>query len=350
MNVKSWNFFAAALVAMLIGLPATANDTDVVGSFRDHIKSADVKSSLKSAAQKSIDAFAEDSPADAITEGLIAIYPEYGKAVDSAEGEDVDAAVRLLEPLTKSDDQFLAADASFFLARMLMNNERFEAALPLLDSLKGDLLDHTVHSGVSDYFMGVAHAGLLDNQKAIESFTSFIDTNPDAPERMRVSAWRQIQKLQSISSGKLDDVYQRMDYSRRRLDLEETGESTQEQQEKVVTMLTKLIKEAEKKECSGSCKNCKKSGDSKPSGGKKKSGANKPQQQKKSQSGKNAKAQDGKAIVKTYEDTPASPWSRLRDRSRDPANNAIKDKLPAKYRDIVEKYMEKANGAEDSQK
>ncbi len=115
-------------------------------------------------------------------------------------------------------------------------------------------------------------------------------------------------------------------------------------------MLTKLIKEAEKKECSGSCKNCNKPGQNKPSAGKKPQQANnKPSQQKKSQSGKNAKAANGKAVVKTYEDVPASPWSRLRDRSRDPANNAIKEKLPAKYRDIVEKYMEKANGEPEGQ-
>jgi len=49
-------------------------------------------------------------------------------------------------------------------------------------------------------------------------------------------------------------------------------------------------------------------------------------------------------VRKSYDDSPASPWSRLRDRSRDPANNAVKEKLPARYRDIVEKYIEAANG------
>jgi hypothetical protein len=53
-------------------------------------------------------------------------------------------------------------------------------------------------------------------------------------------------------------------------------------------------------------------------------------------------------VQKSYDDSPASPWSRLRDRSRDPANNAVKEKLPARYRDIVEKYIEAANG--DGQK
>lgn len=343
MSVRNWNFLTAALLALSFCMPSLAGETDVVNSFRDHIESLDVAADQKSSAEKRIDAFADDAPSDAITEGLIAIYPEYGTAIDSSEDADVTKASELLTPMTESKDKFLAADASFFLARMLMNDEQFEAALPLLGNLKKEFADHTVHTGTSDYFMGVAHAGLLENQKAIDSFVSFLESNPDAPERMRVSAWRQVQRLQKIKDGELDDIHQRMEYSRRRLGLEKTNDPTQGEQEKVVKMLTKLIKKAEKKECSGSCKNCKKSGDSKPSSGGKKQQANK-SQQKKSQSGKNAKAADGKAIVKTYEDTPASPWSRLRDRSRDPANNAIKEKLPAKYRSIVEKYMEKANG------
>jgi hypothetical protein len=71
----------------------------------------------------------------------------------------------------------------------------------------------------------------------------FLSENPGAPERMRVSAWRQIQQIRSIKEGKLDDVYQRMDYSRRRLAQIETGDQTQEQQDKIIGMLTKMIKE-----------------------------------------------------------------------------------------------------------
>ncbi|QEG20831.1 tetratricopeptide repeat protein [Mariniblastus fucicola] len=349
MSVNRWNFLTAALLGMFLCLPSVAAETDVVDSFRDHVQSLDVKDSQKSLAEESIDAFSEDSPGEAITAGLIAIYPEYGTAIDSSEVDDSEKTVKLLKPLTESADKFLAADSSFFLARTLMNEEQFESALPLLESLKKNYADHTMHTGTSDYYLGVAHAGLLENQKAIDSFVEFLDSNPDAPERMRVSAWRQVQGLQTIEEGKLDDVHQRMEYSRRRLDLEKTDDPTQVEQEKVVTMLTKLIKEAEKKECSGSCKNCNKPGENKPSAGKKPQQASKKPQQKKSESGKNAKAADGKAVVKTYEDTPASPWSRLRDRSRDPANNAIKEKLPAKYRDIVEKYMEKANGEPSGQ-
>ena len=64
----------------------------------------------------------------------------------------------------------------------------------------------------------------------------------------------------------------------------------------------------------------------------------------KSQKGGSSSNANGKVVQKSYDGSPASPWSRLRDRSRDPANNAIKEKLPARYRDIVERYYEAANG------
>ena len=154
-----------------------------------------------------------------------------------------------------------------------------------------------------------------------------------------VSAWRQVQQLQSIKAGQLDDVYQRMDYSRRRLQLLETDEATQDQQNKIVKMLTKLIKEAEKKECS----NCKGGKCDKP-GGKpgQQQAQSKPGQSKSSKGGSSSNA-NGKAVVKEFENLPTSPWSRLRERSRDPANNAIKEKLPARYREVVERYMKALN-------
>ena len=197
--------------------------------------------------------FGQESP-DAVTEGLIQLYPKYSQAVESSDTQDVEAAVELLSPLANSKDKFLAADASFYLARTLMNDERFEDAMPRLKQLIGDLSEFTAHQGNAQYFIGVAQAGLLQNDEAVQSFMQFLQFNPDAPERLRVSAWRQVQQIQSIREGKLDDVYQRMDYSRRRLELIETDKATQTEQDKIVKMLTALIKEEEKKECSSNCK------------------------------------------------------------------------------------------------
>ncbi len=334
--------FIATCSLTFANRPAADSDSDVVASFLKHIDGlVQLDSAKRELAKKTVTELVNE-PVDALTEGLLAVYPEYSSAVESSDNEDVTAAVELLSPLADSDDKFLAADASFYLARTLMNAERFEDALPRLEKITRDLADFTVHQGAAQYFIGVAQAGMLKNDQAIESFMQFLQFNPDAPERLRVSAWRQVQQLQAIQDGKLSDVHHHMDFSRRRLQLTETGESTQQEQSEIVKMLATLIKEQEKKECNSSCKKGGKS-----EANKKEASGEKPEQKpgsSKSQKGGTSSNPNGQVVKKSYDDSPASPWSRLRDRSRDPANNAIKEKLPARYRDIVEKYYEAANG------
>ena len=199
-----------------------------------------------------------------------------------------------------------------------------------------------MHADNAIYFHGVAQAGLLKNKEAIQTFTKFLRTAENAPERLRVGAWRQIQQLETIRSGQLPDIHQRMVFSENRLKREKTDDITQDQQDKIVKMLAKLIKEQEKKECSScksNCKNSQKQGEQKPGQGQQ---AGKPSQGK-SNKGGTSNNPNG-TVRREFDDGPASPWSRLRERSRDATNTAVKEKLPAKYRDIVEKYRDKASG------
>lgn len=245
---------SSCVVAMLMCSVSAADShvTKVVASFLKHVESIETLDAQKKSSIKS--SLEQQQSSDRITDGLIEIYPKYSAAVESSDTENVAQAIELLGPLAESEDKFLAADANFYLARTLMNSERFEEAMPRLDQLMGEMGDHSAHQGSAQYFKGVAQAGLLKNQEAVASFTEFIVNHPDAPERLRVSAWRQVQQLQGIKEGKLDDVYQRMDYSRRRLTQIETGDKTQHEQDKIVGMLTKMIKEEEKKEASASAK------------------------------------------------------------------------------------------------
>ncbi|MDE0935446.1 MAG: tetratricopeptide repeat protein [Mariniblastus sp.] len=249
-----------AMSVMFVGVTdsASANDQHaekVKASFLAHISSlASVPEPQRAAIKKTVSEMDSDF-SDALTESLILMYPQYADAIAASDvSGSFQQAIELLAPLQQSKDKYLAGDASFYLARTLMNEERFEDAMPCLEKLVGDLSGFTVHQGSAQYYLGVAQAGLLKNQEAVESLMRFLQFNPNAPERLRVSAWRQVQQIQSIQKGKLDDVYQRMDYSRRRLELVETDEVTQDEQDKIVSMLTKLIKEEEKKECSSNCK------------------------------------------------------------------------------------------------
>ena len=327
--------------------PDADAEAQLLESFLSHVDALESIADRRAEVRDVIAQY-DDSITDAVTEGLIQIYPDYAAAVESSDAQQVEEAVLLLTPLTKAGDKFLAADATFFLARTLMNDEQYENAIGHLEKLSGDLADFSAHRGPSLYFTGLAQTGLLKKDDATKSFMRFLKESPDSPERMQVSAWRQLQQLQSVEEGKLEDIYRRMDYSRRRLQLAKTDQSTQQQQDKIVAMLNKLIKEEEKKEASSSASSSKKP---KPSKGQKDQQAKKPKSpkpsQSKSQQSGSSSNPNGEAVVKTYDDSPASPWSRLRDRSRDPANNAVKEKLPARYRDIVERYMEAANGKEE---
>jgi len=352
-NVKFATLVAVVVAALVLiaftsadvfsANPNPVSDAQLMESFLQHIDTLDSVADRRDKVKEIISQY-DDSITDAVTEGLIQIYPKYADAVESSDAQQVDQAVKLLTPLTTAEDKFLAADATFFLARTLMNNEQYEQAIDHLEKLSGDLAAFSAHRGPSLYFTGLAQTGLLKKENAMKSFMRFLTESPDSPERMRVSAWRQLQELQAVEDGKLEDVYRRMDYSRRRLQLAKTDQSTQEQQDKIVEMLNKLIKEEEKKEASSSSSSSKKP---KPKDqNQQNQQAKKPKSPKpsKSQQGSNSSNPNGEAVIKTYDDSPASPWSRLRDRSRDPANNAVKEKLPARYRDIVERYMEAANG------
>ena len=337
---QSINFALCTIVALSCGLVQASDDAEQVGqAFLKHVDQLEaIENATRQQAANAVKEYLVDSPADAITEGLIVLYPKYGAAIDMA---DTDKMVQSLLPLAQSQDAYLAADASFYLARTLMNQEDFESALPILRRLTGDLGESSAHTSSAEFYIGVALAGLLKNREAIVAFGNFLEVNPDAPERLRVSAWRQIQQLQKVRDGELTDVYQRMDFSRRRLQLEAAGEVTQEQQQNIVKMLGKLIKEQEKKDCSGckgNSKNTQKQKQQQQQQAKKKS------QQKSSQkTGGKSNNANGQVVDQSFSDEASSPWSRLRDRSRDPANNAVKERLPARYREIVERYYEAVN-------
>ncbi len=314
-----------------------------ISAFVEHV---DAASSLSDDQKLQIKTMLKDaSSASPITDGLVVMYPELGAAIESTEQDNVAASIERLTPLATSTDPYLSATSSFYLARILMNNERFEQAIPLLERLTGDLYEYTVNGGEAIYFLAVAQAGMLKRGDAIRTFTTFLDSNPNAAERLRISAWRQIQELQAIEDGQLPDVQHHMEFSRRRLDQNDTSDTTQQKQDDIVKMLAKLIKEEEKKESNSSSKNSGKN-QRQPNENPQAPQQSSPSDQNQSQSGGSSNVANGEAVDKTYDHSPASPWSRLRDRSRDPANNAIKEKLPSRYRDIVEKYYEAANGRE----
>lgn len=270
----------------------------------------------------------------AITEALRRLYPEFAAALTALGEEEIARASDKLKELSAAKDRFLAAESTFFLARAYLMDERFEEALPLLEKVVSKWSDSTLQAGQALFLQGVSQSRMLQRKKAIQSLTEFIKQNPDAPERMRVGAWRHIQLLQLIDDGSLVDVQDRMDFSRRRLSLENSGKKTRDVQDGIIAMLDKLIKQAEKKEKSGQCsacqgKGCKQCQGSGKSGGKSGAGGN--------TAGRGQST--AKADRRTHRGGPRTPWDDLVKKNRNPRTfAALKAKFPARYQQLVEQY------------
>lgn len=276
----------------------------------------------------------------AVTEALRVIDPAYQQALTDLGDENLAVALPALAKLAGSDDLWLAADAAYFLARGYLIGDRFEEAMPLLDQLRTKLADRSLHQGEALFLQGVAQIQLLKHKDAMASLNKFLKDHPDAPERMRVAAFRQVEQLKLVEEGTLSDVQLRMDYSRRKLGLEDTGKETREQQDKIISMLAKLIKEAEEKESQGKGSG-KPMGEKQPGQGQGSEGDSQGQgegQGQGGQSGGGSKGTDGEAVKRLHRGGPQSPWSHLRDKERDPVYNAIREKFPGRYQQLIEQY------------
>ncbi|MFN0019342.1 MAG: tetratricopeptide repeat protein [Pirellulaceae bacterium] len=288
-----------------------------------------------------------DGKSIAITEALRELYPDFKDALTTLGEENIQDAITKLGKLRDAKDPYLAADAAYFLARALLLDERFEDALPLLEDATGKYADKTARGGESLFLRGVAFGQLIQRKEAMDCLKKFLELYPDAPERMRVGAFRQLEALKLYEDGTLTDVQFRMEFSRRKLSLEDAGQATREQQKKIIDILAKLIKEAEDKEC-----NCKGGGKPKPGskpgkGSEGESQAKGEGQGQQGTSGGGSKGTDSDTVKRLHRGGPTSPWSQLRDRERDPVFNAIKEKYPARYQQLIEQYYKSFSDESD---
>lgn len=330
------------LVTATIFARSPEADTKIIDGFIAALKeNKDLSPEVVQKAIEATEALKKDEEARplAITEGLREAYPAYREALNALAEEKLADATAALDGMLTAKDPYLAAEANYFLARVRLLEERYEHALPLLESLETKFAEKTVRSGEALFLKGVAQGQTLHREEATKTLQRFLDEYPTAPERMRIGAWRQMEQLKLIQEGKLTDAQFRMDFSRRRLSLEDAGEETQREQKKIVSILETLIKEAEDRESSGKGSGKGKSkGKSQGKSGEGEGEGQKGEGKQGGQSGGGSKGIDSDAVEKLHRGGPQSPWSQLRDKDRDPVFNAIKEKFPGRYQQLIEQY------------
>lgn len=275
----------------------------------------------------------------AIAEALRVLSPEFAQALEALGEENLPPAVEALRRLAESDDRYLAAESTFFLTRAYLMEERFEEALPLLTRLAGEWADWSLHAGEALFLRGIAESRLLKRKDAIATLETFLKEYPDAPERMRVGAWRHKELLQLIEDGSISDVQEHMEFSRRRLTLADSGKTTQKIQDDIIEMLNKLIKEAEEQEQSGqgqgSGSKSQGSGEGQPGQGEGQQGEGQGQRGNTGGAGQSSE----KALRRTHDGGQRTAWGDLRKKVENPHTfAALKEKFPGRYRQLIEQY------------
>ncbi len=133
------------------------------------------------------------------------------------------------------------------LARAHISKNDHEQALPLLAAVIEKHSGHSLRVGEALLLRGICELQGLQRRKAGASFSEFLERYPDAPPRMLATARQNLLLLEGLELGSLDDIHSQIEYSRRRLSLEDSGAKTQNVQDDVVAMLTSMIEEIEKK-------------------------------------------------------------------------------------------------------
>src|SRR5262245_18501655 len=124
----------------------------------------------------------------------------------------------------------------------------------------------------------------------------------------------------ATEEGTLSEAYRRMDDSHRRLALADTGANTREQQAKIIEILGQLIKEAEamQSKSRGSSQDQKQGKSAESHSGSRGEGA------PAGNTAGGSKQIDSENLNRLQRGGPQSPWSKLRDKDRDPVYSAIK--------------------------
>ena len=306
----------------------------LIRQFQAHVADSRVYSEdQKQRATKRLDALVADDPnsAELIADVLVELNADFATGFASFRSGNYGDAIERFRISKDSEDPYVSGESKFYLATAYVLEEDHESALPLVSD---PYFKTSMHTADALFLLGICQKNLLQRTEALQTFTDFLRNYPNTSDRQRNAAFMQIEQLMQIEAGTLADIYQKMEFSRRRLARAKANEPTQTQQKEAVAILDQLIKVAEEKEAvSESESKKKKEGDkseSKPKGkGSGKEGDGEGTDDK----------SDDKTVRQVQQGVERSPWDFMRDKKRDAeALGAIKEKYPARYRALIEQY------------
>jgi len=238
--------------------------------------------------------------------------------------------------LRASDDPYLAADASYYYVRILVALGRLDAAEAEAARLieRADwLVAHTPFAPRVWLIRASCAFRLLRFDDALATLKTLDARFARLPETVRLGAAQLRLEIERREQGTLGEVAQVMDFAADQLHAGRDDARLRQEQQHIIVMLDKLIKEREQRE-----KNC--------SGGKCNKAGDKRAQRKPSRAGakpREASAAPGGAgrvgeLHAKPRARPGQAWGKLPPAERQRILQSIRERFPSRYRELVEQY------------
>ena len=209
-----------------------------------------------------------------------------------------------------------------------MNRERYdEAAKAFTDVLNrsGRYVGCDIEAA---FYLVICHGQEREKEKAIALANAFLKDYPDAPERFRKAMEQIKNELVQEWESPLYDLAAQMNHVAKKIDGGDTGKPTQDKQKEIISIIEELIRKAKENE-----------GDGKDQGG----GGGPPRGNRQSSSpAQQSQAPPGASRVGDLRPKPkrkpGEAWGVMRDKEREEVLQALKEKFPDRYRELLEQY------------
>jgi len=249
--------------------------------------------------------------------------------------DDLQEAGRRIDPnhpahinLKELPDE-LQATAGTWLGRELVRARLYDEGLPALVAVDAT---QSVDPAATLFFRGVCYHALLKKNEALVDLNRLLENEKDCPVRFTRTAQLMVADISPLKEDSLDEISRLMTDVTRRLDLGRADENVQDQEQKIIDKLSKLIDKIEQQQQQ---QQQQQSQSQSQSQGNSQGGQNAPMNDSQAAGGSGT----GDAARKNIEERDG--WGKLPPAERKEALQQISRDLPTHYREVIEAYFRK---------
>ena len=221
----------------------------------------------------------------------------------------------------------LQASVRTWLGRELVRARLYDEALPAFQKVDPA---NSADPAATLFFRGACYHALLQKKEALVDLERLLENEKDCPIRFTRTAQLMVADISPLKEDSLDEISRLMTDVTRRLDLGRADENVQDQEQKIIDKLSKLIDKIEEQQQQQQQQQQSAQGQGNSQGGQ-----STPMNDSQAAGGSGAGDVDRKKI----EDRDG--WGKLPPAERKEALQQISRDLPTHYREAIEAYFRK---------